>query len=343
MIYRNLRIGPVVVLEGPDGSGKSTLSDELVSLNWNYAHFGAPDGPAYDFYRKGVQRLIGATVLDRYHTGSIVYGTIFRGTSDLTEFQHWLLEMELKSRSALMIHVTVPLEHQLSVIKERRKTTVGDQFEDVDKQIAIRKKYEEAMSLTSLDVVEFDWTRGDTLELLFRTKLGRILDRVSDQPTPLFADVPSLGWWEAPYILVGDEPSSFSKLKFIFDSHGSSLSKLRGVGGAPFRSTSGEYLYRALRDAGIHNDVCIFNSRVLDGREISEVWKDWPFPGTTIALGKKASERLERANVEHVMIPHPQYMRRFHHKDLKLYGEMIRNARTQDDVSLSGGRLPKAA
>jgi len=343
MNYKNLRIGPVVVLEGPDGCGKSTLSGNFTKFNWNYAHFGAPDGPAYDFYRKGVQSLVGATVLDRYHTGSIVYGTIFRGTSDLTEFQHWLLEMELKSCSALMVHVTVPWENQVAVIKERRKTSDGDQFEAIDKQKAIRDKYAEVMEHTALEKVDFDWTRGDTFEKLFEVKLNRVLDAVVNRPEALFSSVPSLGWWEAPYVLVGDEPSTFASVKHMFDVHGVSLDRMRGVGGAPFNSTSGEYLYRSLQSAGIQNDVCIFNSRLIDGREIQDVWDSWPFPGTTIALGKKASERLERVGVEHVMVPHPQYMRRFHHKDIKLYGEMIRNARTQDDGSVPRRRLSDAA
>ena len=334
-MYKNLKVSPVIVLEGPDGCGKSTLSEEFVKSNWNYAHFGAPDGPAYDFYRMGINNIVGPTVLDRFHSGSIVYGSIFRGTSDLTDFQHWLIEMELKSVSALMVHVTVPWEQQLKTITERRKTTDGDQFEALDKQRAIREKYDEVMASTALRRVTFDWTRGDTAQRLFDVAVKPLFAELVDRPD-VMSSVPSLGWWRAPYVLVGDEPRSASNFYEAYKRHGVPLRRLSDIGGAPFNSTSGEYLYGALTSAGIQNDVCIFNSRLLDGREVKDIFQRWEFPGTTIALGKRASERLEATGVDHVMVPHPQYIRRFHHKDIELYGSMIRDARIESGVSLTG-------
>ncbi len=36
-------MGRVVILEGPDGSGKTTLAKELVKSGFTYKHMGVPD------------------------------------------------------------------------------------------------------------------------------------------------------------------------------------------------------------------------------------------------------------------------------------------------------------
>ena len=306
-------MGPVVVLEGPDGCGKSTVADYFTKgKDWEYGHYGAPTGPAYKFYRAGVQHHVGPTVLDRYHHGSIVYGSIFRGSPDLSHFQHWLLEAELASRQAVMVYVSVPLAQQLQVLRERNTTT--DKFEDPDKQVAIREMYEKTIWNSVLPVIHFDWTAGMTPQGLYEYIGVDLVRRSASNP---LKGVPALGRPTAPFILVGDEPSTRSKLVDLYKKHGVTdevaASRLKNIGGAPFNSTSGEYLYQALAEGKLLRSVCVFNSLQMDGTEVKDLWGgEWPFADEqrVVALGRAASKRLSAAGVRHKVIPHPQWWRR---------------------------------
>jgi hypothetical protein len=81
-------MGKVIILEGPDGGGKTTLANELVKRGFHYRHEGPPpegvDLIAY--YLKILNDSIESpqdTVHDRLWLGEMVYGPIFRGVDRL--------------------------------------------------------------------------------------------------------------------------------------------------------------------------------------------------------------------------------------------------------------------
>lgn len=104
-----------ILLEGPDGAGKTTIAKELQArLNAIYIHNGpAPVGEAFkqwnavvDLARKG------ATVIcDRLHWGDAVYAERFRPEVGraLNSAQFGYLESEINRCGGTIVHVTADL------------------------------------------------------------------------------------------------------------------------------------------------------------------------------------------------------------------------------------------
>lgn len=79
----------LIVLEGPDGSGKSYLADQLRrEFDLEYHHEGPPpqDVPILEYYTSILLRLVPTnTVIDRFALGERVYGPHYRGHDALGE------------------------------------------------------------------------------------------------------------------------------------------------------------------------------------------------------------------------------------------------------------------
>lgn len=82
----------IVVIEGPDGSGKTTLAHVFGQLGRQYdlkvrhVHHSVPDNP-YNEYMKTIHSGYDRDTLvvaDRLHLGELVYGTVRRGKSGLS-------------------------------------------------------------------------------------------------------------------------------------------------------------------------------------------------------------------------------------------------------------------
>lgn len=74
-----------IILEGPDGSGKTTLARSLEALGYDYQHQGPPPSgtEAFVHYTKLLCSASKPTVFDRFHLGELVYGPLLRGKSGL--------------------------------------------------------------------------------------------------------------------------------------------------------------------------------------------------------------------------------------------------------------------
>ena len=76
-----------IILEGPDGAGKTTLATRLCTYGYAYRHEGPPPmgTTALRHYAGILARLERPTLLDRFHLGELVYGPLLRGRSGLSE------------------------------------------------------------------------------------------------------------------------------------------------------------------------------------------------------------------------------------------------------------------
>ena len=95
----------VIILEGPDGGGKTTLATWLKREHgFSYVHAGPPTEPADMLAEYGAQlwkALHGRknVVFDRLHLGELVYGPVLRDCDGLGYYGRRLLERVLNATS----------------------------------------------------------------------------------------------------------------------------------------------------------------------------------------------------------------------------------------------------
>ena len=103
----------IVVLEGPDCAGKTTLAQRLAEsrrASVIVTNGPPPDGVALlDHYSSQITRAIASpnrlTVFDRLHAGELIYGPLFRGQSGLSADDVKLLEQQLDTAGAIKLHI----------------------------------------------------------------------------------------------------------------------------------------------------------------------------------------------------------------------------------------------
>jgi hypothetical protein len=91
----------IIIIEGPDGAGKTTLAGELVDhFNLRYVHEGPPpqDIDPLEYYTDLLTSYRDDNIVfDRFALGERVYGPILRGTDRLTE-EKWKIFRRLMQR-----------------------------------------------------------------------------------------------------------------------------------------------------------------------------------------------------------------------------------------------------
>lgn len=118
---------PIIVLEGPDGSGKTTVAEairELYPRLYKSLRCGPPSPDSEPYWQyDGVLNQAEEfdydgkiVVIDRLHVGELVYGRIFRGRSRLSiEEAQWIDERLIRLgavRAAFMPSTKILLERQ---------------------------------------------------------------------------------------------------------------------------------------------------------------------------------------------------------------------------------------
>ena len=328
--------GPIVVLEGPDGGGKSHLAGRFERLGYANVHLGAPERPAYEHWIAAVRDTEGPTVFDRLHVGSYAYGHAFRGMDDLTTHQRWLLDGALLAADALMVHVR-PGDNTLDHVLMHDRPPQGAEavhYEQLDKQREVRARYDRFAEERLTDLPIYTYARDryvpgsrrpigtDRSESVAEVVDGLLRGR--DHPRVVTGDAPALGNNRTPrYVFVGDEPHGLTKARAFARRHKLDVYTFcrvwaRAYGTEPtvFNSTSGQYLHTALRTAGLRlSDYLVVNATQPDESRLRDHLDPAAVPGRTwVALGANAARELEACDVPFRTVPHPQYVRRFHHR-----------------------------
>lgn len=337
----------LVVLEGPDGSGKTTLAEALGREGYEYAHCGAPEKPAFYYYMDGLRSTQGPTVMDRFHVGSYVYGTAFRHMDDLSDYERWTLEGTVLGQGGVMIYTCPPAHVTAKNLERGPDNEEATIYEVPEKQLEIRQLYEHFMSRrTQLPLINYDYSSApNALEAVVANV--KMLHRQFEREAMLPPDVPVVGNIVNPkYVFVADEPSTRPKIlqrsRQLYPGDAAKQQRFQtGVfamadyyNKVPFQKcTSGRYLHLTLTTADIPlTDYCIFNSRLLEGQEIAQYlgpdvfessapgWKN----AEVVALGNEADKRLTVAGFPHRTVPHPSYWKRFHYRDIYGYAKQLK-------------------
>lgn len=328
--------GPWIVLEGPDGGGKSTLAERLVSqAGYDLAHCGPPEKPAFEFYADALREHPGPTVFDRLHVGSYVYGRAFRGRDDMSMHERWLMDGLLWRNDTLMV-VARPPDWRLDQSLERGPDNADAQvYEDPARRALVRQLYDDIVAERGERVVDlptfvYDFTSdAQGLEATIVRIRGWLRSRHVAGEGLIPDDIPAIGNVRNPkYVFVGEQPHC--RAKILQRARAKKLDVTRYVEIAHmmerlsppvvFNSLSGRYLQQALGSLSL-SDYCIFNALQLDGTQLSDFVRP---PQVTrlldegaefVALGAVASKELTRAGIVHRQAPHPQWVKRFKYKE----------------------------
>lgn len=141
---------PLVLLEGVDKSGKSTMA-ERVKVCWETRYGRAeiwhrgpvPDGkdPMQEYWSELPDPdLHELYILDRWHIGELVYGPIYRGGSKITLGDALRVQMAMKRRGLVPIYMTASYETVRS-----RFISDGEKFSKVEDITAILNGYHDVL------------------------------------------------------------------------------------------------------------------------------------------------------------------------------------------------------
>lgn len=114
----------VIVLEGCDGAGKTTLATKLAHHH-GYQHLHAtrtPDGVDLAERYRTILAMPGRIVLDRCFISELVYGPLLHGRSRLTFAQVRDLTAAVGSRGGLLVHLTASPETIAARLHQRDGT-----------------------------------------------------------------------------------------------------------------------------------------------------------------------------------------------------------------------------
>lgn len=326
----------LVILEGPDGSGKSTLARDLEELiltalpndRIDIIHSGPPKMHPLDEYERSLTDYRPGTgrhlILDRWHWGEYVYPELFERGPAIDAVYWWHIERYLQRLGAVVVACTQYADAYRDVYRQRgsKDAYVASIL------LQVERKFSWARRMSVLPVLDYNWqspANGNQHAIIERavTEEGRasVLNEFTTYVGPtnpqvlLFGDV-------RHRIRDGYDPDNKQKLDPAF---------------VPFQSTSGNYLIESLF-AGefdghhLNDESERFGVGLANACDVDDWFKLWVTLGNPriVTLGRNARRAVHDGLAEPTAhagyVQHPQFIRRFYHNQMWLYGQMIRDA-----------------
>jgi Thymidylate kinase len=315
----------LILLEGVDGGGKSTLADRIAET-FTFLTEDDPNPPqvvrihkgkptpnldAFQEYELPLERfdlrdLVTSkrdlVIMDRWHAGEQPYGTIYRGNSRLDDAGLLHVELTLSSYGAVKV-LAQPSDVELIKFRLRER---GEDFLQPEHVDQVWRWYETLKKRYGY-VRASDTAPSELLQTAKERALG-------DEP-PVPQRWPGyIGSHHPRTILVGDQRNDGPRARHEF---------VRAFTPC-LNGSSAHYLLQTLIRADMHRDFGIVNAHE-SGVDLSLIPKIESSP-TVVALGRLASKSLTDLGIEHETVPHPQWVRRFRSKQMGWYASEIRKA-----------------
>lgn len=152
-----------IIVEGPDGAGKTTLIEKLLRSHpgSKRLHFSAPASPEaaalyYRIYAEAIKSADPAlvTIFDRSWYSDMVYGPVMRGNQEMLDIHAEMLEaMVLAHGGGFVVYCTAPLK-----VLWARCTRRGENYIDcVERLGEISDKYTKILTeKCGLPIIRYD-------------------------------------------------------------------------------------------------------------------------------------------------------------------------------------------
>lgn len=315
----------LILLEGVDGGGKSTLADRIADT-FTFLTEDEPEPPALIRIHKGkptpgldafqeyelplerfdlrdlVRSKRDLVIMDRWAAGEIPYGNLYRGSSRLDDAGMLHVEMTLSAFGAVKVLVQ---PEDVDIVKMRLRER-GEDFLQPQHVNQVHRWYEALRKLHGYVRVT-DTAPSELIQLARDRALG-------DDPKPPQSWPGYVGSAVPRLLLVGDQRNDGPRARHEF---------VRAFTPC-VNGSSAHYLLQTLVLANLTMDVGIVNAHE-PGVDLALIDKIEPRPAV-VALGRLASKTLMDAGVEHEAVPHPQWCRRFRHRQMGWYAQEIRKA-----------------
>lgn len=315
----------LVLLEGVDGGGKSSLADRIEET-FKFLTEDDPNPPqvvrihkgqptpgldAFQEYELPLERfdlrgLIRSkhdlVIMDRWHAGEQPYGTLYRGHSRLDMAGLLHVEMTLTAFGAVKVLVQ---PEDVDIVKMRLRER-GEDFLQSQHVDQVHRWYEALRKLHGYVRVT-DTAPSELIQMARDRALG-------DDPMVPLAWPGYVGSAIPRLLLVGDQRNDGPRARHEF---------IRAFTPC-LNGSSAHYLLQTMVLANLRLDVGIVNAHE-PGVDLLLIDKIEPRPAV-VALGRLASKTLTDAGVEHETVPHPQWTRRFRNKQMGWYAQEIKKA-----------------
>lgn len=321
----------LIVVEGPDCVGKSTLverlrdaittRDDLPTRDVFTFHSGPPTQHPLDEYVKPLLDYWpdhGRNVIcDRWHLGEYVYPTIFGRTSQLDAPTGAYVDLFLRARGALLVYVDRDPIETADCLASR-----GDDLVTPEQASSIHEGFLRAFAGCLLPRVVVHGLESHS------EAVTQILDRARDLErayAPLAGYVTYVGTRAPALLLLGDVRHNH-RLGDRDDARTTFM---------PYPATSGHYLLNQLvQRHGVESLRHVGIANACDEDDPAKLYQLLGQP-PTVALGRNA-ERATSGWTRYV--PHPQHQRRFAHHAGARYADLVFFGKCESSRTL--GDLP---
>jgi len=333
----------LVIVDGPDGGGKTTFINQLVD------HYGfetlyhdqvqlkngvpIPSVGKFETYTQVVRdaRRRGRNfVIDRFYLTEIIYGQVMRNGDIFGPHRRVLIERFLRSLSAKTVICLPGLDQVQHNWAEKRKLPwdmvkkTGDYVDRLEKITSIYRLFSEEVD-KNWELIGYNYNAKPTDEAGY----DRVIEQVMTNPRRL------------PYQVIGDP---FAKFLIV----GEQINHKRQSFGLPFYSqeadSSSAYLTKAIVEAGLSERQLAFVNAVTPAGQVTDrhrhrhrrkssghrnlrtVVKALPQFQRCVALGKTAARVCSEQNLPYIEVPHPSFWKKFRHHDLHDYSVLLAEA-----------------
>lgn len=287
----------ILILEGPDGGGKTTLASDLAEIGYAVRHTGPPKAgevpylsytgalaSAFMFNKAGIDPR--PFVFDRLHLGERVYGPVVRDRDTLGPVLHRQIDRILLGIGGLVVYCAT--EYEVMEKTWRERASQGKELiTDTSRYTALFNRYEELIANSPV-TVRYNYLDPE-----------QQVDFVQSIPLPWPNRGPGIGAWRPGHstLVVGER---------IAESH-------HGVDW-PFTGFSGvsTWLTQQLMFADAREeDLYWVNAFQPNTEPTDPAFIERLNPKRIVALGSIARKWLEDAGHKPIEVPHPQYWKRF--------------------------------